>query len=116
MPINNLAGNYCALLYSDLYLFKKIDTKKIKYEALKSLCLKSTLTLKQVADLETLKNRIFEKKMAMEVLEKEMKVIEQDIFNLLEELNVNEFDYPYLENTFRFRRQTINQKILVEKL
>jgi predicted nucleic acid-binding Zn-ribbon protein len=92
MPIQKLAGNYCSLLFTDLYLVKKIDTKKIKYEALKSSCSTSTLTLQQIADLETMKNRISEKKRAVEVLETEMEIIEEEIFNLLEHLDVNAID------------------------
>ena len=116
MPIKNLAANYCSLVYADWYLEKNIDTRKINYEDLKSLASESILTLKQVVDLEKVKTRLFEKKVAVDVIKTEMKVIEQNIFNLLEQLNVNAIDYPYLENTFRFHRETINHKIVVEIL
>jgi hypothetical protein len=117
MPINKIAGVYCSLLHSDLYLENKIRTKEMKYDALKSLCSQTkTMSLKQASDLQRMKSSLFEKQTAVEVLRNEMDVIEQDLFNLLDELHVDAIDYPYLESTFRFRRQTMNQKLLVEKL
>ena len=117
MPFKNLAQNYCSLRSSNLYFLQKIETKQMKYEALRTLCsVTKTLTLKQAADLELMKNRLYEKKRTVEVLQKEMVVIEQDISNLLAELKLDAIDYTFLDSTFRFRRQAINQKILVEKL